>query len=596
MLLELRVTNLGVIADQTVLLGSGLTALTGETGAGKTLLVDAISLLTGAPADPSLVAPGAVEARVEGRFVTPTGPGAPPGPTAPSAPTGPTAPSAPTGPVGPKGPGPSLDEASDGRLEVVLTRVVPASGRSRCYADGQMVSAARLAEMGRALVDIHGQNAHQSLLSPAAQRDALDRGGHIDTSEVRSLRGRIRRLEQERDALGGDPRERARQLDLLTYQLEEIDRAGLGDPDEDAHLQREEELLADAAGVSDAARAAWEALAGDGGAIDSLGLALSATAARHPLKVLRDRLSGLQDELSEVAGEARHMAESVESDPGRLAAIGERRRVLTELRRKYGGSLAEVLAYGAVLRDQVDQLASHDRRAAELDAELARARTELAGASTRLRDERRRAASRLGAAVEKELRALAMPRARFSIEVGDDDAGESVTWMLAANPGQPLLPLARVASGGELSRAMLAARLVVGPATARPSEQGGDDPETLIFDEVDAGIGGEAAVAVGQALAALGAGHQVLVVTHLAQVAAFATSHLAVTKDVIGSSRATRTVATARAVAGEERVVELARMLSGRPDSASARQHAAELLAGAAPRPQPSPTRARARR
>ena len=578
MLLELRVTNLGVIADQTVLLGSGLTALTGETGAGKTLLVDAISLLTGAPADPSLVAPGTVEARVEGRFVTPTRP------------TGPT------GPTGPGGPGQGCDEVPDGSLEVVLTRVVPASGRSRCYADGQMVSAARLAEMGRALVDIHGQNAHQSLLSPAAQRDALDRGGHIDVAEVRSLRGRIRRLEQERDALGGDPRERARQLDLLTYQLEEIDRAGLSDPDEDAHLQREEELLADAAGVTDAARAAWAALTGDGGAIDSLGLALSTTAARRPLEALRDRLSGLQDELSEVAGEARRMAESVESDPGRLAAIGERRRVLTELRRKYGGSLAEVLSYGAVLRHQVEQLASHDRRAAELDAELARARAELGEASTRLRDERRRAASRLGAAVEKELRALAMPRARFSIEVGDDDAGENVTWMLAANPGQPRLPLARVASGGELSRAMLAARLVVGPATAQPSEQGGDDPETLIFDEVDAGIGGEAAVAVGQALAALGAGHQVLVVTHLAQVAAFATSHLAVTKDVIGSSRAARTVATARAVAGEERVVELARMLSGRPDSASARQHAAELLAGAAPRPQPSPTRARVRR
>ncbi len=565
MLVELRVTDLGVIEDQTVLPGPGLTALTGETGAGKTLLVDAISLLTGGPSDPSLVAPGASEARVEGRFTR----------------------------------RPDDDAGGAAGEEVILTRVVPAQGRSRCYMDGSMISAARLAEVGRALVDIHGQNAHQSLLSPAAQRDALDRAGRIDTAEVQKLRQERRRLAQERAGLGGHPRDRARQLDLLSYQLEEIERAGLRDPDEDDRLQEEEELLADAAGLTETARAVWAALAGEDGIVDRLGAAVSATASRRALEELHGRLAALQDQLADGAAEARHLAETVEDDPERLAAIGERRRVLTELRRKYGGTLAEVIAYSGELRAQVDELSSHDRRAAGIDAALERATAELQGASERLWEARRAAAPALAASVEKELRALAMPRARFQIAVGDEPGDETVTWMLAANPGQPLLPLAKVASGGELARAMLAGRLVMGPATgpaAAIDRADPTDPDTLVFDEVDAGIGGEAAVAVGRALAAVAAGHQVLVVTHLAQVAALATAHLVVAKDVVGRGREERTVATARPVAGEERVVELARMLSGRPDSSSARQHAAELLAGVERDPDPSPTGRRGRR
>lgn len=595
MLVELRVTNLGVIEDQTILLGPGLTALTGETGAGKTLLVDAISLLTGAPSDPSLVAPGADQAVIEGRFE-----GGPAGLPAPGAEAG--------------SPG-SHPEVTPG-TDVVLTRVIPAGGRSRCYIDGRMASLSQLGAIGRALVDIHGQHAHQSLLSPSAQRDALDSAAGIDTSEVSTWRRRVRELTVARDDLGGDPRARARQLDLLTYQLHEIDSADLDDPSEDRRLMEEEELLADAGGLAETAGAAWEALAGDSGVVERLGRVVSATAGRRPLAELHGRLSALQEELTDAAAEARRLGESVEDDPPRLAAIGERRRCLTELRRKYGGTLDEVIAYREELRRQVDELASHDLKAAEVEAELDRAAKELTVSLERLWEARRAAAPRLARAVEGRLRELAMPRARFDIEVGPDPSSEAVTWMLAPNPGQPLLPLAKVASGGELSRAMLATRLVMGPAGAGPGAAApgpgaagagpgaagagpaaappAPGPVTLVFDEVDAGIGGEAAIAVGAALSALGQDRQVLVVTHLAQVAAFAATQFNVAKRVLGGPGAgpeigagtgpgagERTVATATPLSGEARVVELARMLSGRPDSESARRHAEELLAAA---------------
>ncbi len=557
MLVELRVSQLGVIEDLTVVLSDGLTALTGETGAGKTLIVDAIQLLTGGPADTSLVRPGAREALVEGRF-SDAGVG---------------------------------DDGGDG--EVILSRVVPAGGRSRCYMDGRMVSLAQLAETGRRLVDIHGQHAHQSLLSPAVQRDALDAAGGVDTSEVDKWRRQVRELRAAQVALGGDARARARELDLLSYQLHEIEAAAIDDPDEDLRLQEEEETLADAAGLVEAAGAAWQALAGDDGVVERLGAVVAATAARRPLAGLHGRLAALQDELTEAAAEARGLAETVEGDPQRLTAIGERRRVLTELRRKYGGSLAEVISYRDELRRSVQELASHDERAAALEADLARAERELGAANERLWEARRAAAPALAHDIEAELRLLAMPRARFQVDVGPDPQQESVTWLLGANPGEPLQPLAKVASGGELARAMLAARLVVGRRVAgRRNETGGPSgPSTLVFDEVDAGIGGEAATAVGRALAAIGGDHQVLVVTHLAQVAAFAGQHLSVAKDVEpGPDGSERTVARLRPVDGPDRVVELARMLSGRPDSDSARRHAEELLD--AGRHAPGPSRA----
>jgi DNA repair protein RecN (Recombination protein N) len=563
MLIELRVRELGVIEDVGVVLGRGMTALTGETGAGKTLVVEAIELLLGGKADPVLVRPGAAQASVEGRFS-------------------------------------AEDPQAD---DLIVSRVVPAQGRSRAYLGGEMASLAALAETGRALVDLHGQHAHQSLLAPAVQRHALDEAGGIDLAPLAAARSRSRSVAEAVAALGGDARTRARELDLLRFQLDELDAAGLEDPDEDAALLDEEERLGDTAALREAALTVHEALTGDGAVLERLGVAVAALGGRRPLAGLHDRLVALEAELSDAASDTRAAAEGFEDDPERLGAVGQRRHLLRELRRKYGETMAEVIAYREETRRRVDELASWEDRAAALDAEAEVAATELARAEEDLGRARRDAAPALARAVEEELRTLALPRARFEVTVGADRAGEDVTWLLAANPGEPPLPLTKVASGGELARTMLAARLVLSgaagsrraaegaasatatespsaepgaaePGAAEPAASAAGPARTLVFDEVDAGIGGEAAVAVGRALAALARDHQVLVVTHLPQVAAFADHHLAVSKEVEGE----RTVSRVRTLDDGERVVELSRMLSGQPQSETARRHAEELL------------------
>jgi DNA repair protein RecN (Recombination protein N) len=458
---------------------------------------------------------------------------------------------------------------------VILTRIVPATGRSRAYADGRMVSAAELAERGRVLVDLHGQHAQQSLLAPVAQRAALDSAAGIKTDEVVRARRSLREIAAAQEALGGDARTRARELDLLRYQLREMEAAGLEDPEEDEALQAEEERLADASGIRGAAYLAWQGLSGEDGVVDRLGSVVETLAGRKPLIGLEDRLRALEAELIDAAAEARTVAEATEDDPARLAAVGARRQILTDLRRKYGETLPVVMDFRDELRGRVDELVSHDSRAAVLELDRERAAKDLDDAETGLWSARRAAAPEFGLAVEARLRELAMPKARFVVDIGPEVGSEAVIWKLGANPGEPVLPLTKVASGGELARTMLATRLVIGGSRSGATD--GGDPETLIFDEVDAGIGGEAAVAVGRALAALSDGHQVLVVTHLPQVAAFADHQLVVRKDAIGE----RTVADVAEVLGPERVIELSRMLSGSPGSETARRHAEELLARA---------------
>ncbi len=536
MLLELRVRDLGVIDDQTVLPGPGLTALTGETGAGKTLIVEALGLLVGERPDSLLVRPGAEEAVVEGRF------GAAPG-------------------------------------EMILTRAVSAAGRSRAYLDGRMASAASLAELGATLLDLHGQHASQSLLAPAAQRSALDAAGGVERGRLDDARRRLRQLAGRQAELGGDARARAHEVDLLRFQLAELDAADLVDPEEDDVLSDEAERLGDAVALRAALAAAYDCLAGDGGAVDRVGSAVAALSGSRPLAALLERLRGVAAEVADGADEVRAATEGVEEDPERLAWVGARRHALRELRRKYGDTLAEVIAYREHARHRLEELESHDATARELQAERAGIEEELGAAQAELGGARRAAAPPFGAAVEARLRQLALPRARFEVHV-EGTAGEDVTWLLGANPGEPALPLAKVASGGELARTMLAVRLVLGQAG---EPEGAGTERTLVFDEVDAGVGGEAATAVGRALSALADHHQVIVVTHLAQVAAFADHHLVVSKDVEAAPDGERTVARVQAVDGSERVAELSRMLSGRPASATARSHAEELLREARP-------------
>ena len=522
MLVELRVRSLGVIEDATLELGPGMTALTGETGAGKTLVAEALELLVGGRPDPSLVRSGASEAIIEGRF------------------------------------------HDENETETVLARTLPAAGRSRAWVDGRMATQAELAEAGARLVDLHGQHAHQSLLDPASQRAALDEFASLDPAGVRHARTRARAIEDEISRFGGDELDRARQTEYLRHQLGEIASASITGPGEDEDLREEQERLSDASALRQAAASALSALDGEyTGALDGLGLAVAQLEGRAPLAKLTDRARGLQAEIADLAADLRRVAETWEDDPERLAEVSQRRAVLAELRRKYGTSLKEVIAYAEGAETRLMELESTQDRVVALEVELEVAKQELSSAQRLLRRARVEAAPRLASLVETHLRALAMPAARLEVCVGDDPSGDDVVVLLSANPGEGIRPLGKVASGGELARAMLALRLVVAPT--RP---------TLVFDEVDAGIGGSAADAVGRALSSVAESSQVLVVTHLPQVAAMARQHLVVEKQVAEG----RTRATVRPLKGLDRVVELARMLSGRPESGSARRHAKELL------------------
>lgn len=546
MLVELSVRNLGVIGDLSLLLGPGATALTGETGAGKTLVVEAIELLLGARSDPGLVRANTEEARVDGRFC--------------------------------------VDEH-----EFVLTRVVPRRGRARAYVNGRPATASTLAELGGALVELHSQHAQHSLLGVDAQRRALDQFGAVDLSPLEAAIRRVHEIGTEMAALGGDERVRAREMDLLRFQQGELRAARLEDPEEDAALEEEEDLLGGVEAHRSAAEAAVAALGEDGGAVEAVGAAVHALVGRSPLAEIHGRLRAVQSELYEAAMDLRHASESMEADPQRLAAVRSRRQQLRQLCRKYGDNLAAVIKFGEQTGARLAELEGFDERASKLGAAMDRSEADLGRARDEVRSARLAAAPRFAAAIESRLRQLALPRAGVAVEVGGAD-GSAVSIRLSANPGSPLAPLARAASGGELARTMLAIRLALLEEGANESDPPAvhasreheaiplpASPATLVFDEVDAGVGGQAALAVGRALSAVASTRQVLLVTHLAQVAAYADAQVAVHK---AESRG-ETTTTVETLDREHRVVELARMLSGQPDSATARRHAAELLAEA---------------
>lgn len=519
MLTELHIENLGVIDTLDLQLSEGLVALTGETGAGKTMIVEAINLLVGGRADAGMVRPGASEARVEGRFVF-------------------------------------------GEEEVILCRTIPLDGRSRAYVNGRLATVGQLAEHGLDLVDMHGQHAHQSLLGAKAQREALDSYAKVDLEPLRNARAAVTEIDAALATLGGDDRMRAREIDLLRFQVTEIIEAALQGADEDELLSREEDVLADAVNYREALWKAVASLAEESGATDNLGTAISALSHKEPFAGFVTRLKALQGELEDVSADIRDEAESIEENPARLDAVRQRRQLLVDLRRKYGDSLVEVIKFGEESAVRLAELESFEARAATLDQERALAVRKLEAAQSVVGKARRDGAGPLAQQVQKHLRTLAMAHAVIDVSVGQDP-GDEVVFLLAANPGSPVMPLTKVASGGELARTMLALRLVLSSG-----------PNTLVFDEVDAGIGGEAAVAVAQALAQLGKRHQVLVVTHLPQVAAAGHAHIQVSKSV----RSGKTFAQAATLDQEERIAEIARMLSGGVAEATALEHARELL------------------
>ncbi|MCP9946328.1 DNA repair protein RecN [Streptomyces somaliensis] len=569
---EMRIRSLGVIDDAVVELSPGFTAVTGETGAGKTMVVTSLGLLLGGRADPALVRIGAASAVVEGRVAV--APGSAAARRAEEA-------------------GAQLD---DGAL--LISRTVSAEGRSRAHLGGRSVPVGLLAELADDLVAVHGQTDQQGLLKPARQRAALDRyAGDAVAVPLAAYGGvyrRLRALDAELEELTTRARERAQEADLLRFGLAEIEavapRAG-----EDAELAAEAERLGHAEALASAAALAHGALAGDPEDPESVdattlvagaGRALEAVRSHDPaLAALADRIGEISILLADVAGELAGYADDLDADPRRLAAVEERRAALAGLTRKYGEDVAAVLAWAEEGAARLTELDGDDDRIAELTAERDALRAELSRLAQVLGDARTEAAARFADAVTAELASLAMPHARVSFDIrrtGDPDGVEvggrrvaygpfgadEVELLLAPHPGAPPRPIAKGASGGELSRVMLAVEVVFA---------GTDPVPTYLFDEVDAGVGGRAAVEIGRRLARLARTAQVVVVTHLPQVAAFADRQLLVEKTSDGS--VTRSGVTL--LEGEDRVRELSRMLAGQEDSEAARAHAEELLATA---------------
>jgi len=549
MLHQLEIENYAVIEQVRVVFHSGLNLLTGETGSGKSILVDAFSLLLGGRASPELVRAGAARARVAGLFEL----DAPPA-------------------------GVELDQG-----ELLVEREILAEGKSRVYLNRRLATVAALRELAPALADIHGQHEQQDLFSAETQREMLDRfAGALELAhEVATAwaawQETIRRLE----SLRHDEQEKLRLLDLWKFQRQEIAQAAL-QPGEDARLEEEKRVLANLGRIQQGAGAAYEALYESGSAaaaqIKLAARALEDLARFDPaFGTLAQQLQGSRVAVEEVAREIGRYLERVDASPERLAEIEDRLALLDKLKRKYGASLAEVAAFGEEVARQIAETESSEETARRLEEEqkrLAARYQELAG---RLGEMRREAAERLAKPVEKELAALAMERTRFQAAVEPTEAGshgaDRVEFRVAPNPGEPLRPLAMVASGGELSRITLALKTCLAAGPARRVRV----PLTLVFDEIDAGIGGRAAEAVGRRLQRLARSYQLLCVTHLPQIAGFADHHYCVDKQV----RAGRTLTTVAELGAAERVQEMARMLSGAEVTAEAVRQAKQLIEAA---------------
>ncbi|MGH2774663.1 MAG: DNA repair protein RecN [Actinomycetota bacterium] len=569
MLRELVVEGLGVIERAELELHSGCSTLTGETGAGKTLMVAALGLLLGGRSDRALVRQGAAEGLVEGRFVVPAGHSA-------------------------------LDllvahgiieaDLAESEAEVVLTRSITADGKGgRARINGRLVTIAALGSVGAQLVEIAGQHEAQGVGAPARQRALLDAfaGASALAAELASTVRASNRVRGELEALLSNERERERELDLLRYETSEIEKAEL-QGGEFQRLTKDADRLEHAESIATALGRAIDALNGERGAaetIDSAHRDVSAAAKRDPaLEELAGRLEATSLEIADIAGDLTRSV--VAPDPQALEETRARLDVIARLMRKYGedrdsndaapqGPEAGVLGYLARARNRVDELENAESSLGELRSRHEALVTRTRHLARELGVVRREAGPRLERHMEEMLDDLALAGARFEVGLTErelfEGGSESVEFRVAANPGEAARPVAKVASGGELSRIALALHLL----TSREAGTEGS-ARTMIFDEVDAGVGGLAAQSVGRALADLAraSGAQVLLVTHLPQVAAFADSHYRVLKEAVDE----RATALVEQVQGAERVDELSRMLAGMPESQRAREHAKELL------------------
>jgi DNA repair protein RecN (Recombination protein N) len=568
-LTELRIRGLGAIDDVTLELGDGLTVVTGETGAGKTMVVTGLTLLFGGRADPGRVRANG-RAGVEGRLALPA-----------------------DSPVWERAADAGADPDDDGTL--ILARTVSAEGRSRAHLGGRSVPVGVVAELAEGLLAVHGQSDQLRLSRPAEQRRALDRyagTGHLELLDrYREAYGRWRQLAGDLERRRRQARELAQAADVLRHGLEEIEAVG-PQQGEDDELDAQARRLSDADALRAAADEARTALVGDvtgdlgddlpQDASAALAIAERALAASDDptLVMLAQDLNDAVAVVSDVAGQLATYVADLDADPARLAEVMDRRAAITALVRKYadvGEGVAGVLAWAEDARRRLDELDVSDEALEALEAARDAARAEVDDLGAQVSAGRRAAADGFAAEVGRELAGLAMKSARVSFAIDSDpdapgpEGIDEVALLMAAHPGAPPRPVHKGASGGELSRVMLAIEVVFA---------GADPVPVMVFDEVDAGVGGQAAGEIGRRLARLARQHQVVVVTHLAQVAAFADTHLVVDKSPDTGAGVTAT--DIRAVHGEDRVRELARMLSGLTDSDTGQAHARELLAVAA--------------
>jgi DNA repair protein RecN (Recombination protein N) len=549
MLHALHIENLAIIDRLEVAFEAGFNALTGETGAGKSILIDALNLALGERADISLIRAGAEKLRVNAVFEVPNDPEL----------------HALLGELG--------VEPEDGLL--YLSREVHTSGRSIARINGQPVPVSALKALGERLIDMHGQHEHQSLLKPSSHLEFLDRWLGEPAlklrQQVREAVSALRQTERELQEIVAREREREQMLDLYRFQVDEIRAANL-QVGEDEQLETEARRLVYAEKLVALAGNAYDALMGEHGAYDQ-----AASASRNLTDIARidpsvspwgEMLESALVQLEEVAHNLRAYAESIEYDPARLEAVIERQELIKRLKRKYGDTIEAVLQYADEAAAKLHALETQTERRAELEAELARLQESAHALCEQLSALRRDGAQRFANAVQTVLRTLAMERAQFTVEVRpkpmDATGADSVEFLFSANPGEPPRPLSKIASGGEMSRVMLALKTVLADAAPVP---------TLVFDEIDAGIGGRTAHAVGEQIAQLAQHCQILCVTHLPQIACRANHHLLIEKHTDGAM----TRVAVQPLTGEARVQEIARMLAGTPTE-TALQHARELL------------------
>jgi DNA repair protein RecN (Recombination protein N) len=566
-LYELRIQNLLLVAQAELRLAPGLNVITGETGAGKTMLAHALDLLLGGRPKGRIVRAGASETYVEGIFARPRGLEHP-----------------------------VLERVPDDAEELVLARRVWPDGRTRAYVCGRSATVADLRDLGERLLSFYGQHEHRKLMLGSVQLEILD--GYCGPralalrEQVAEAHGRVRALEQEREALNDLSGARERELDLLRFELGEIEAAepDVGEWDD---LTVERDRLRHLDTLRAAAAAGAQALNGEtGGAVEALARGLPALrdaavidAALEPLVA---RVESVRYEAEDLAAELGRYGSEIESVPGRLEDVEERLGVLSRLMRKYGGSVEAVLAHAAQCRERHDELDGAETRIEEVEASLAEARRELGQHAEALSDLRRAGAPKLAKAVRSRLAELAMAEAEFEVVLSPRPDGcgargaDSVALMIAPNPGIPAAQLREIASGGEISRVMLALLSVAhggsGPAKARGTAEDSAQAGLLVFDEIDTGVGGHTARAVGQHLRDLAGGRQLLCITHLPQVAALADSHFTVSKE----SGTVPALASVAQLDSDQVVAEVVRMLGASADDRAAGQHARQLLRQAA--------------